>query len=70
MKLSIVADVSEFAVSQNKNALNFNAIYDIQNKIYVDVIAENVKDCDVQSTLTQMIDRSKIKSANIIRHRT
>ncbi len=36
------------------------AVYDIQNKIYVDSIVESVNVCDEQSALTQMIDRSEI----------
>ena len=46
--------------------LHINAVYDIQKKIYVDSIVENVKDCYEQSALTQMIDRSEIKTAIIL----
>ena len=62
----LAADGSEFSVSQNKDGLHLNAIYDIQNNIYVDGIVENVKVCDEQSALTQMIDRSEINSAIIL----
>ena len=65
----LAADGSEFPIPQNKEALHLNAIYDIQNNIYVDSIVENVKDCDEQSALTQMIDRSAIKSAIILADR-
>ena len=36
------------------------------NNIYVDSIVENVKVCDEQSALNQMIDRSEIKTAIIL----
>ena len=65
----LAADGSEFTIPQNKDALHLNAVYDIQNNIYVDGIAENVKICDEQSALNQMIDRSKINSAIILADR-
>lgn len=65
----LAADGSEFSVPQNKDGLHLNVIYDIQNNIYVDSIVENVKVCDEQSALTQMIDRSKINSAIILADR-
>lgn len=65
----LAADGSEFPIPQNKNTLHLNAIYDIQNNIYVDGIVENVKNCDEQSALNQMIDRSEIQSAIILADR-
>jgi len=65
----LAADGSEFSVPQSKDALHLNAVYDIQNNIYVDSIVENVKVCDEQSALNQMIDRSKIKTAIILADR-
>ena len=60
----LAVDGSEFSVPQNKDALHLNAVYDIQNNIYLDSIVENVKVCDEQSALTQMIDRSEIKAGH------
>lgn len=62
-------DGSDFQIPQNKNSLHLNAIYDIQNRIYVDAIAENMKICDERSALIQMLQRSEINSAIILADR-
>ena len=46
----LAADGSEFPIPQNKNTLHLNAIYDIQNNIYVDGIVEFDKKFDVKLT--------------------
>ena len=51
----LAVDGSAFSVPLSKDALHLNAVYDIQNKIYLDSIVENVKVCDEQSALNQMI---------------
>ena len=63
------SEVHETYKGFSKDALHLNAVYDIQNNIYVDSIVENVKVCDEQSALTQMIDRSEIKTAIILADR-
>ena len=65
----LAADGSEFQIPHSEDSLHLNAVYDIPNNIYVDSIVENVKNCDEQSALNQMIDRSEIKSAIILADR-
>ena len=63
----LAVDGSDFQIPQNKNSLHLNALYDIQNKIYVDAIAENLEIRDERGALIQMLQRSSINSAIILR---
>lgn len=65
----LAVDGSDFQIPQNENSMHLNAIYDIQNRIYVDATVENMTVCDERSAFIQMLQRSEITSAIILADR-
>ena len=65
----LAVDGSDFQIPQNKKSLHLNALYDIQNRFYVEAIAANLTDCDERSALLQMLRCSDIKSAILLADR-